>query len=170
MAQAAAWLALTSVLACAGCGGSSLRNGVYADDQARYRIGALPARFERVDLDDNDLAFHHRGEGTISVNATCSEYEDVPLPALVNHLLFETTDRRFVTEETVTVDGRAARHVVVQAQLDGVAIELDLYVLKKDGCVIDFAHIRTPNAAPAARELFRSFVTSFALLEAHGDV
>lgn len=170
MAHAAARLALLGVLACAGCAGSGLRNGVYADDQARYRIGALPARFERVELDDNDLAFHHRGEGTISVNATCSEYEDVPLAALVNHLLFETTERRFLIEETVTLDGRAARHVVVHAALDGVAIELELYVLKKDGCVIDFAHVRTPDAPPAAREVFRSFVASFALLEAHGDV
>jgi hypothetical protein len=160
---------LIGVLACAGCAGSGLQNGVYADDQARYRIGALPPRFERVELDDNDLAFHHRGEGTISVNATCSEYEDVPLPALVNHLLFETTERRFLVEETVTLDGRAARHVLVHAALDGVAIELELYVLKKDGCVIDFAHVRRPDVPPAAREVFRAFVASFALLEAHGD-
>lgn len=170
MAHAAAWLAMICVLACAGCAGTGLRNGIYADDQARYRIGALPARFQRVELADNDLAFHHRGEGTISVNATCSEYEDVPLAALVNHLLFETTQRRFVIEETVTLDGRAARHVVVQAELDGVAIELELYVLKKDGCVIDLAHVRAPQGPAAAREVFRTFVASFALLEAHGDV
>ncbi len=170
MAHAAAWLAFIGMLTCAGCAGSGLHNGVYAGEQARYRIGALPARFERVEPADNDLAFHHRGEGTISVNATCSEYEDVPLPALVNHLLFETTERRFVVEETVTIDGRAARHVVVQAGLDGVAIELELYVLKKDGCVIDFAHVRTPRAPAAAREVFRSFVAGSALLEAHGDV
>ena len=59
---------------------------------------------------------------------------------------------------------------MVQAELDGVAIELELFVVKKDGCVIDFAHIRTPNGPPAAREVFHAFVAGFALLEAHGDV
>jgi len=162
----APWLALLLMV---GCGGSSLRNGVYADEHARYRIGPLPPGFRRVEVGDNDLAFHHRGDGTISVNATCSNYEDVPLNALVNHLLFETTERKFIVEETVTLDGRAARHVVVRAELDGVPIELELYVMKKDGCVIDLSHIRTIDASPAAREVFRAFVARFALLEAHRD-
>ena len=162
-------LGLGLLLATSGCAGSSLRNGIYSDDQARYRIGDLPSGFERVEVGDNDLAFHHRGDGTISVNATCTDYEDVPLSALVNHLLFETTERHFAIEETVTLDGRAARHVLVQAELDGVPIELELYVMKKDGCVIDLAHIRTQNASPAAREVFRAFVARFALLEVHRD-
>jgi hypothetical protein len=163
------WPALALLLASAGCSGASLRDGVYADDQARYRVGDLPSRFEQVAVDNNDLAFHHRGDGTISVNATCTSYEDVPLSALVNHLLFETTERRFLVEETVTLDGRAARHVLVRAELDGVPIELELYVMKKDGCVIDLAHVRTTDASDAARELFRAFVARFALLEVHRD-
>jgi hypothetical protein len=163
------WSALVLMLFGAGCSGASFRAGVYSDDQARYRIGTLPSSFERVAVDDNDLAFHHRGDGTISVNATCTSYEDVPLSALVNHLLFETTERRFLIEETVTLDGRAARHVLVQAQLDGVPIELELYVMKKDGCVIDLAHVRTMDAPASTRELFRAFVARFALLEVHRD-
>lgn len=169
MAHPVRWLAFTLLLASGGCAGSSLRNGVYQDDQARYRIGQLPAGFERVELADGDLAFHRRGDGTISVNATCTDYEDVPLPALVNHLLFETTERRFLIEETVTLDGRAARHVLVQAELDGVPIELELYVMKRDGCVIDLAHVRTPAASAASRELFRAFVARFSLLEVRRD-
>jgi hypothetical protein len=161
--------ALALLLAIAGCSGASLRNGIYCDDQARYRVGTLPSRFERIAVDDNDLAFHHRGGGTISVNATCTSYEDVPLPALVNHLLFETTERRFLVEETVTLDGRAARHVLVRAELDGVPIELELYVMKKDGCVIDLAHVRTIDASVESRDLFRDFVARFALLEVHRD-
>lgn len=170
MAHPAPSLALALLLAITGCAGSSLRDGVYADEHARYRIGPLPASFQRVEVGDNDLAFHRRGDGTISVNVTCTDYEDVPLNALVNHLLFETTERRFIVEETVTLDGRAARHVIVRAELDGVAVELELYVMKKDGCVIDLAHVRAADASAEARELFRAFVARFALLEAHRDV
>lgn len=162
------WLALALLLT-SGCAGSSLHSGIYTDAQARYRIGPLPSGFERVEVSDNDLAFYKRGQGTISVNATCTDYEDVPLTALVNHLLFETTERTFVIEETVTLDGRAARHALVRAELDGVPIELELYVMKKDGCVIDLSHIRAQEASAAAREAFRAFVMGFSLLEVDRD-
>jgi hypothetical protein len=169
VAPPAPWFALSCLLATGGCATASLRDGIYVDEHARYRIGALPAGFERVEAPDNDLAFHRRGDGTISINTTCTDYEDVPLPALVNHLLFDTTERRFAIEETVTLDGRAARHVLVHAELDGVPIELELYVMKKDGCVIDLAHIRSSQASAGARDIFRAFVLRFALLEVHRD-
>ena len=162
-------LAAVLLVACAGCGGATLHNGVYRDEHATYRIGALPDGFRKVDVEDNDLAFHREGDGTISVNATCTDYEDVPLAALVNHLLFETTERTFLLEETVTLDGRAARHVLVLAQLDGVTIELELYVMKKDGCVIDISHVRTARASAASRASFQRFVARFSLLEVRRD-
>ncbi len=162
-------LATLVLLAGAGCGGAVLRDGVYSDDHARYRIGPLPSGFTAVEVEGNDLAFHDRERGTISVNSTCSDYEDVPLGALLNHLLFETTERRFLLEEVITLDGRAAQHVVVQAELDGVPIELELYVMKKNGCVIDLAHVRRRDVSPAARAAFAAFVARFALLEVHRD-
>jgi hypothetical protein len=152
-----------------GCGGSSFQNGVYEDSQARYRVGALPAGWRRVELEDNDLAFYRSGMGTISVNATCSEYEDVPRIALVNHLLFETTERNFLREEVVELDGRGARHVIVQVELDGVPVELELFVMKKDGCVFDLGHVRSRSADREARRSFLAFVSHFAVLEVHPD-
>jgi hypothetical protein len=157
------------MLGLTGCGGSSFRAGVYEDGRARYRVGELPAGWRRVEVDDNDLAFHRRGMGTISVNSTCSDYEDVPGVALVNHLLFETTERRFLREEVVTLDGRGARHVIVEVELDGVPIELELFVLKKDGCVFDLGHVRGRTADAAARRTFLAFVERFAVLEVHPD-
>lgn len=153
----------------AGCGAAGLHDGVYSDDRVRYRIGSLPAGFRAVDVEGNDLAFHDRERGTISVNSTCTEYEDVPLSALLNHLLFETTERRFLLEEVATLDGRAARHAVVQAELDGVPIELELYVMKKNGCVIDLAHVRARDVPAEARAAFTAFVARFALLEVRRD-
>lgn len=157
---------LPLVFACLlGCGGGVLHDGVYEDDYARYRVGALSSEWRRVELPDNDLAFHRRGMGTISVNSTCSDYEDVPAAALVNHLLFDTTERHFLSEETVTLDGRGARHVLVQVELDGVPVELELFVLKKDGCVFDLGHVRSLGSDPAARRSFLDFVARFAVLE-----
>jgi hypothetical protein len=162
----AAWIGpvLCMTLATA-CGGASFQDGVYQGEHARYRVGPLDRSWHRVTVDGNDLAFHRAGTGTISVNATCTEYEDVPATALVNHLLFETTERNFLLEEVVTLDGRGARHVLVQAALDGVPLELELFVLKKDGCVFDLSNIRERNAPPEVQATFLAFVQRFAVLD-----
>jgi len=153
----------------AGCGGSTFREGVYENEHIRYRVGPLRREWRAVELEDNNLAFHRPGMGTISVNSTCTNYEDVPATALVNHLLFGTTARSFLIEEVVTLDGRGAHHVLVQAELDGVPIEIELFVLGKDGCVLDLGHVRSRSAPGAARAQFLSFVREFAVLEVHVD-
>jgi hypothetical protein len=160
---------LAMVLAASACGGATYKDGVYENDYARYRVGRLGPGWQRIEVGSNDLAFQHDERGTISVNSTCTEYEDVPASALVNHLLFDTTNRRFLTEEVVTLDGRGAHHVVVHAELDGVPLEIELYVVKKDGCVFDLGHIRSPAVPQAARAEFAAFVRRFAVLRVNLD-
>lgn len=162
-------LLLGSLVLAACAGGPSFRDGIYEDEHARYRVGALPAGFRRAHVEGNDLAFHRDDLGTISVNSTCEEYDDVPATALINHLLFGTTERRFVTEEDTTLDGRGARHVVVQVGLDGVPVELEIFLVVKDGCVFDLTHIRSRTAPAEARAVFRAFVERFAVLSVHVD-
>ena len=154
------WCALASA-----CAGPSFRQGVFSSATTTYRVGTLGPEWEPMHVSGNDLAFHRAGLGTISVNSTCEDYEDVPSTALLNHLLFETTARRYLIEETVALDGRGARHALVRAELDGVPLELELFVMKKDGCVFDLAHIRRPDAPAADRASFLNFVQHFAVLQ-----
>jgi hypothetical protein len=147
------------------CGGAAFQDGVYTDEHTSYRVGDLPGAWQPVSADGNDLAFYNRGMGTIAVNSTCTEYDDVPLSALVNHLLFDTTGRRILVEETVTLVGRGARHVLVNLELDGVPLQLELYVLRKDGCVFDLSHVRARTTEAVARETFLAFVQRFDVLK-----
>jgi hypothetical protein len=158
-------LAGLAISCLAACGGAGFQDGVYSDAHTRYRVGDLPAAWQPVSADGNDLAFYRQGMGTIAVNSTCTEYDDVPLSALVNHLLFDTTGRRVLVEETVTLVGRGARHVLVNLELDGVPLQLELYVLRKDGCVFDLSHVRARTTQPAARETFLAFVQHFDVLK-----
>lgn len=145
----------------AACGGGTFERSIYRDSEASYRVGPIDAGWRRADVDDNDLAFYRDGVGTISVNATCDGYEDVPHAALVNHLLFGTTNRQFRTEEMLTLDGRGAYHVLVSAELDGVAMLIDAYVIKKDGCVYDLSLIASEATHPTVVSMFQQFVAGF---------
>ena len=160
---------LGSALAASACGGAAFANGVYDDGVVRYRVGPRGSNWSRVEVEDNDLAFHDPALGTISVNSTCQEYEDVPQVALVNHLLMGTTERRFRTEETVTVDARAARHVVVDLELDGVPVTLEIFLVNRDGCVYDLTYIAGRDAYARGRGAFEAFVQGFAVLETNLD-
>lgn len=155
--------AMLSLLGACG-GGPSFDGSVLRKAHTAYRVGPLSG-FERVDAGDNDLAFSRPGMGVIGVHATCGDYDDVPPQALAGHLLFGTTHRRYLIDEEAQVDGRQARHMLVDAMLDGAPVELEVYVLVKNGCVYDLTHARAGNPQPAARQTFDAFVAAFAVLK-----
>jgi hypothetical protein len=143
-----------------GCGSRSAFDGTnFHKSGVDYRVGRLGADWRRVQIKGNDLAFHRAAQGAVSVNATCREYEDVPPQVLLNQLLFGTTDRKYLVDEEVTIDGRGARHAVVEAELDGVPVRLEMYVLARSGCVFDLSYV-SDRSAPAARA-FAEFVEAF---------
>ena len=108
----------------------------------RYRIGALPAVWDRVQVPQNDLAWYTPDTGhALSVNASCDQREDASLEVLTRHLLAGFTERQEVSHDTVVLDEREALRSHYQAKLDGVPVELLLLVLKKDRCVYDFTYV-----------------------------
>lgn len=159
-------LCLLGLLALGACA-AHFDGSVLRKRDVAYRIGTLDAGFQRVHIEDNDLAFYKPGAGSIAVNASCRDHEDVPPSALVNHLLFGTTRRAFLTDEEVTLDGRGARHVVVDAELDGVPVRLDIYVLTRAHCVFDLSYV-SGRSAPAQAE-FAAFVRGFRIEQVQLD-
>lgn len=135
-------------LAALGCGGSgSLTGQQYRDGEASYRVGLLDSPWERLHVEDqNDLAWS-RGDlrAIIQINASCDPALDIPLVALTNHLLIGFTEREIESQELFPMASREALRTHLRAKLDGVPRELALVVLKKDGCVYDFALIVAPG-------------------------
>lgn len=132
----------------AGCGGGgALAGGVYQDPEARYQVEGPGSGWERLEVEEqNDLAW---GEpdlaAVIQINASCDPDLDIPLEALRNHLLIGFTEREVRTEERVPLDSREALRTHLRAKLDGVPREMVLTILKKDGCVYDFALVAPPG-------------------------
>jgi hypothetical protein len=146
------------------CGASMTFDGsVYRNGKLAFRVGPIPSSWRRLEVNDAAMAFRDdAAQATVLVNGRCDvPSDDAPLVALTAHLLIGTTERELKTEETVPFDGREARHTVLTAKLDGVAKTLDLYVLKKDSCVYDFAYITVPERYAAAAPAYQSFVAGF---------
>ena len=156
--------ALALALALAGaCGGARYADGVYLDADARYAVQGPGEGWVRVRAaGDNDLAWRAPDLGAVlQTNARCAPDLDIPLEALTAHLLIGWTERADRRDERVPFDGREALRTERRAKLDGVERGLVFVVLKKDGCVYDFALAAPPSRLPEARVAFDRVLASF---------
>jgi len=147
---------------CSSGGGVRVEGNAVSAPSLGYVFGPVDPSWQRIEVPGNDVAwFDPDTRGMVHVDHTCERSMDTPLPSLVQHLLMGFTAREFVSEETVPFDGREARHVVVQARLDGVPRTLELYVMKKDGCVFDLGYVAPPERFAQGRGRFEAFVRGF---------
>ncbi len=137
-------------------------SGARARPDEGYRVGAMPAPWRQLKVEDNDLAYFIDATGhTLALNATCEAHEDPPLEVLTRHLLMGFTEQQLRAQERLPVDGREALRSRYGAKLDGVPVELELLVLKKDGCVYDFSYIAPPALFERHAADFERLVASF---------
>lgn len=145
-----------------GCASSGrFLNQVYRRGQVAYRLGALPPQWQAKSWKGADVIFRHRHGGTIATSSQCPCGEDVPLSVLTNHLLFGIEIRKEWSRTPFTLDGRAALRTRLTGELDGVPIELDLVVLKKDGCAYDLQLIAGAQQFAARQRDFEGLLRGF---------
>ncbi|HWE26459.1 MAG TPA: hypothetical protein VHB97_00575 [Polyangia bacterium] len=94
-------------------------------------------------------------------NSECVAEHDAPLQVATNTLLIGFTERQVVHEELVPLAGREALHRRMRAKLDGVALALDVFVLKKDGCIYDLVYLSPPESVARGAPAFARFVAGF---------
>lgn len=149
-------------VACSSAREVTVRDSTVSASNLSYSFGPTAPSWRPITIEGNDVAWlDSETRGTIHVDHTCERSQDTPLAALVGHLLLGFTEREFVLEETVPFDGREARHAVVRARLDGVPRTIELYVMKKDGCVYDLGLAVAPDRYDAARASFDAFARGF---------
>lgn len=146
----------------AGCGGGgSFRAGVFRKSDVTYRVQPPGSSWQMAKFAGNDLAWTDPRGRVIAVNSECEGTGDPSLKVLTDHLLLGFDEREIVEREEFHLDGRGALRTHAATSLDGVPVEVELTVLKKDGCVYDLIYT-TPEGAFAEKvDEYRSLVRSF---------
>lgn len=145
--------------ACASSG--SFRDGIYLGRETTYRVSPLASPWSRISFSGNDLAWEGPQGQVVAVNGVCSGHGDPSLKVLTDHLLFGFEDRVVRARDELRLAGRAALRTRAAATLDGVPVELEFTVLKKDGCVYDLTYSAPPGAFDARIGDYRELVESF---------
>ena len=121
--------------------------GVYREGPVAFQVGDVPPAWRPVRVEGATLAYRDEPHlASILLAGRCyGKDDDVPLLALTDHLVMGTTDRQIASQETIPFDRREAMHSRLRAKLDGVPMDYDIFVLKKDGCVYDFVYVADPR-------------------------
>jgi hypothetical protein len=154
--------ALVPLLFLVACGHTStLDDGVLRKGDVSVRFGSVPAGWTRIAVRGADLAYRDDANlGSVLFDVRCHDRDgDAPLGSLTEHLIMGTTARDVQREETLPFDRREALHTLMTAKLDGVPMQYDLYVMKKDGCVYDLVYVAPPDRFPAGSPSFERFAT-----------
>jgi predicted Zn-dependent protease len=152
-----------AALAFAGCAGKRIEQGVFHSPKG-YRVTVPDGPWSALLRGAADLELRDRpGQAAMMVHASCHEPR-ASLDVLERHLLFGLRHRSVVSSENVSVDGRPARHAVLEARLAdaGEPVKLELYVVRDGGCVYDFIYAAPPASFALREEEFRRLVASFA--------
>lgn len=152
-------------VAVAGCAGKRIEHGVFYSPKG-YRVALPPGDWSVRGDSRADLELRHRTEPVgMLANASCGgEVPKASLEVLARHLLIGLRDRSVVVSERVPLDGKVARHAVLEGRLGerGDPVKLELYVMRNDRCVYDFLYVAPASSFDAWQSSFHRFVDTFA--------
>ena len=128
-----------------------------------YRVGPLPGGWERLRTNARAIAFYHPAyRATIYTDAFCGgSFSDAPDEVLIGGMVGGLQELKTLHQEPLMLDGRGALRRRMHAALDGVPLELDAMVVKKDDCLFDFLAVAPFPADPAVRADFVAFYEGF---------
>ena len=153
-----------ATVAIAGCAGARVDGGVVHSKKG-YRVTIPGEEWAAVSDGDADLTLKHRdGRRGILVNAACDAARARgPLDVLARHLLSGLRERSVVTREEVSVNGRVARHAIVEGRAGDARqpVTVELYVMRDDRCLYDFIYVAPPDTFDAGRADFERLVRGF---------
>lgn len=98
----------------------------------------------------------------IHLDSQCEEHGDSSIEQFTDHLRIDFRDWKQVSQTVVPMVGRDAVRTVIIGTLDGQQqTQLDLVVLKKDGCLFDLQLLTSPTHYSVVKNDFDSVVAGF---------
>lgn len=153
-------LAIAAMLAATACGhADSFEGGVLHKGDLSVRFGPVPGSWVPLQVQGADVAYRDEARmGSALFDVRCHDRDDdAPLGSLTEHLIMGTTERDYQKQDTIPFDGREALHTLLLAKLDGVPMQYDIFVMKKDGCVYDLIYVAPPSSFAQGAQAFEQF-------------
>jgi hypothetical protein len=142
----------------------SYRGGkVFFTNKDFYRVGKLPDGWNRLEERYRTITFYNESSGaSISTDAFCGRSLEGRRPdSLTGEILTALDEREVISEKEFELSGRGAVRILAKGKLDGVAVTVDLVVVRKDGCIFDFYAVSEGDEGPDTAAAFEQFFGGF---------
>lgn len=149
---------------------SSRGNRVFIRHNLWYTVGELPEPWETLKTNVRAVAWYNPELlSTISTDVLCEATAgDRPLSVVAGDVAAAIEDRTVSNVQKFTLDGRGALREKVVGSVDGVPLEMDLVVLKKNNCAFNMMAVASPQDMPSVRPYFEDFFNGFHFGSAEG--
>lgn len=118
--------------------------------------------FSVKSVKDVDAVWKNEANGnSISYVSDCKDVTDPSLDQITNGLLGGLRGAKRESDETVMVQGREGKRVLVSGKVDGVPTQVDLLVFKRNHCIYILSYVGVSNAFATDRGAFNKFVEGF---------
>lgn len=165
--------ALLSLLALgSACGGWRGHGDTYyrhwtragkVNHEATFKFGLPPREWRPAKEKGAQVLWVHKDtSAVIHLEAQCEMHGDSSLESFTDHLRIDFREWKILEQEATSLAGRDAVRSVVLASIDGgTETQMELFVMKKNGCLFDFQYIAPPADFERGRAAFRQVVAGF---------
>jgi len=136
---------------------------VYLQNRTFYKVGRLPSGWRRMESKARAISFYNEAyKASITTDAFCGKsFSDRPLDTLAGELTSVLSDRTTVSTQDMMLGGRGAKRFLVLGKMDGVPLQMDAVVVKKNSCNFDFVAVMPPDAPADVKQDFEGFFNGF---------
>jgi hypothetical protein len=131
--------------------------------KGKFTLGSLPPSWKGPHIIRKQLVYDNDPiDGTILSDALCGpKFLDAPLPRLAKDLFEQMGNEKMGRIKEFMLDGRAAVRLQGVGSIDGVLIQMDVVVMKKDFCVYDFVYFAPPKTFAKGISDFEGYFNGF---------
>lgn len=138
-------------------------NRVFIRHDRWYTVGKLPEDWKNLKVRVRAAAWYNPDyRSTISTDVLCeNSVGDRPLSVVAGDVAAALENRTVTDTKEFTLDERGALREYVKGSVDGVPMEMDIVVLKKNNCAFDMVAISPPEEMANVSPIFEDFINGF---------
>ncbi|MDD5559158.1 hypothetical protein [Candidatus Methylomirabilis sp.] len=162
--EGVATLVLLMLTACAS---SYVVDGIFVDEARGFTIPLLREGWQRFELEGADLAFRAEPGGQVAaLLVSCEGKQPIPpLRILARRLFFGIGAKRVMAQESVSLNGTEAIHILLEGRLKDTEVRVSSYVAKDGDCAYDLVYVASPELFQDRLPEFERFVKGWVLTE-----
>ncbi|OQW50237.1 MAG: hypothetical protein A4S09_00135 [Proteobacteria bacterium SG_bin7] len=114
--------------------------------------------YSELKVQSADRSWQNTKNGnTISYMSNCEQTSEPTLEVLSSIALDGVEDLKIVEKKKINYNGREALNTVLLGRVDGIPIQADLTVLKKNNCIFNITYIGSIHTYMSDLSIFKKF-------------